>query len=354
MKTAVVMPLFNGAAWVEKALADIFAQSARPSEVVVVDDGSTDGSTDIVRRHPGVRLLPNPSKGANPARAHGAASTRAPFVAMLDQDDRWHPRHLETLEALLDGDAALPAAVAAVSAFDDGAEPALSVPPDRAPSILDPWEFFPANPISVTGQVLMRRASLEAVGGWIRRRGVADYQAWLALGAGLPFRSSGATTSGRRIHRAASNVALRGPRFRNEFLGWFLEAAEESLALRLRHHPEDGPRIRARLDLAKGLAAWVASPGSAAFATKADALLAGQPAAVVERILGQVLYFQHDAAPNRETLRKGLILARLLWRCPLAARRLRACILDRLTARVRTTASRSLARVNPWGRLRHN
>jgi glycosyltransferase involved in cell wall biosynthesis len=77
MSVAVIIPLWNGAAWISRTLGSVLAQDLRPDEVVV-DDGSSDGSPNIVRGYPGVTFLKNPDKGSSSARNFGLARTTAP------------------------------------------------------------------------------------------------------------------------------------------------------------------------------------------------------------------------------------------------------------------------------------
>lgn len=99
-RIAAVIPLYNGARHVRAALESVFAQTLMPSEVVVVNDGSTDDGPEIVaemaQTHP-VRLLHQENGGQSSARNHGIAHSSAELIALLDQDDVWYPHHLERL-----------------------------------------------------------------------------------------------------------------------------------------------------------------------------------------------------------------------------------------------------------------
>src|SRR4051794_18884275 len=110
MGIAVITPLYNGARWIESTLRSVLAQSLPAAEVVVVDDGSSDGSTAILQTYSGVTLIKkNPSKGSNTARSFGLSQTSSPVIAFLDQDDIWHPDHLRRLSAALMRDVSAPA-----------------------------------------------------------------------------------------------------------------------------------------------------------------------------------------------------------------------------------------------------
>jgi hypothetical protein len=93
---SVVVPLYNGAAYIDETLSSIQRQTHSAVEVIVVDDGSDDDGRDLVRAHPvGARLVEQAHLGVAVARNHGLALARGSWVAFLDQDDLWHPSHLE-------------------------------------------------------------------------------------------------------------------------------------------------------------------------------------------------------------------------------------------------------------------
>lgn len=98
MDVSVVVPLYNKAAWVQRALDSISRQTHAPLEVLVVDDGSTDGSDRIARAHalahPRFRVLRQPNAGPGAARNAGAAQARGEVLAFLDADDAWAPDYL--------------------------------------------------------------------------------------------------------------------------------------------------------------------------------------------------------------------------------------------------------------------
>ena len=107
LTVSVALATYNGAPYVEEQLRSILTQSHPPTELVVADDGSTDGTVAIVREvagdYPAVRLVvlePGPTSlgvAGNFARAIAAAS--GDLVALSDQDDRWHQGRLEGLVA---------------------------------------------------------------------------------------------------------------------------------------------------------------------------------------------------------------------------------------------------------------
>lgn len=101
-RIAAVIPLYNGAAHIGSALESVLAQTLAPSEIVVVNDGSTDDGPAIVaemaRLQP-ITLLHKENGGQSSARNHGIAHSTSELIALLDQDDVWYPHHLERMAA---------------------------------------------------------------------------------------------------------------------------------------------------------------------------------------------------------------------------------------------------------------
>jgi hypothetical protein len=96
------MPLYNKARSVAATIRSVLAQSFVDFELIVVNDGSTDESRERVLEFQDERiaLIDQPNGGVSNARNAGIALAAAPYVAMLDADDTWHPQHLERIHAL--------------------------------------------------------------------------------------------------------------------------------------------------------------------------------------------------------------------------------------------------------------
>ncbi len=98
---SVVVPAFNAEETVGETLRSILAQTLQHFEVIVVDDGSTDGTPavveEFVRADPRVRLLRQPNAGVAAARNSGIADARGLYLAPCDADDVWHPTKLDRL-----------------------------------------------------------------------------------------------------------------------------------------------------------------------------------------------------------------------------------------------------------------
>jgi glycosyltransferase involved in cell wall biosynthesis len=91
-----IVPVFNGERFLAEALDSILRQTYRPLEVVVVDDGSTDGTAGVIAAYgPRLRSFYQPNAGEPSARNRGLSAARGAFVAFLDADDLWHAEKLE-------------------------------------------------------------------------------------------------------------------------------------------------------------------------------------------------------------------------------------------------------------------
>src|SRR6056297_2562084 len=93
---SVVIPCYNGQDFVREAIESALGQTTKPLEILVVDDGSTDQSADVIRQFPHpVRLIQQVNQGESVARNLGLDQARGDWVAFLDADDVWQPTKLE-------------------------------------------------------------------------------------------------------------------------------------------------------------------------------------------------------------------------------------------------------------------
>jgi len=104
MDISVVIPLYNKREFIERAITSIMGQSFQPREIVVVDDGSTDGSAELVSAMniPSVRLVSQKNGGVSVARNRGVKEATSAWVAFLDGDDEWMPEFLATVKRMHD------------------------------------------------------------------------------------------------------------------------------------------------------------------------------------------------------------------------------------------------------------
>lgn len=102
MKVSVVMPVYNAESTVVQALESLRAQSFPSMEIIVVNDGSTDGTLEILRHQPGIKLLDHSHRGIAPALNDGLAAAAGDYIARMDADDLCHPDRIEKQASFLD------------------------------------------------------------------------------------------------------------------------------------------------------------------------------------------------------------------------------------------------------------
>ncbi|MBR4994766.1 MAG: glycosyltransferase family 2 protein [Alistipes sp.] len=103
---SVVVPLYNKVAEIEQTLRSVLAQTICPREVIVIDDGSTDGSGDVVERMmaemPYLKLVRQQNSGVSAARNRAIEMAEGEWVALLDGDDIWEPDFLKSILLLIE------------------------------------------------------------------------------------------------------------------------------------------------------------------------------------------------------------------------------------------------------------
>jgi glycosyltransferase involved in cell wall biosynthesis len=178
---SVIVTTYERRALLARTLASVYAQTAADREVIVVDDGSTDGTAEFLGSQP-VSMIAM-AHGGNPAatRNAGLARARGELIAFLDSDDMWEPTALEELAGAL---ADRPEAGFAYCDYSPGLEPP---PPLRGGTVGDIFDQLLESDFLVTGGVLMRHSVALAVGPYDPACSPAeDWDYWLRLAAIAP------------------------------------------------------------------------------------------------------------------------------------------------------------------------
>jgi glycosyltransferase involved in cell wall biosynthesis len=161
---SVIIPTYNRADVVTRAVDSVLAQEYRPIEIVVVDDGSTDDTRDVLAKYPDpVRTMHQENTERGAARNTGLAATTGALVACLDSDDEMLPGHLDRLVAALVDQPDVGIAYSKAEFYDD----------ERG----EMFDLFPRRPVEgdaflegaignrmTVGSVLVRRSLLDRVG----------------------------------------------------------------------------------------------------------------------------------------------------------------------------------------------
>jgi glycosyltransferase involved in cell wall biosynthesis len=179
---SVVIPTFERRQSVIEAVVSALAQTRGEVEVIVVDDGSTDGTDAAVSAiDERVKVARRPNGGPAAARNTGIRHARAPLLAFLDSDDRWHPRHLEEMLRLLDS---YPGAVLACTGGATRGADSLK----RSAGVTYAAPAVLLGGLLYTSAVAVRRDAIEAVGGFDESlRVTEDADLWCRLSLEGPF-----------------------------------------------------------------------------------------------------------------------------------------------------------------------
>jgi glycosyltransferase, group 2 family len=100
---SVIIPLYNKAPYVAKAIESVLGQTYRDFEVIVIDDGSTDQSLEVAKtfENKSITIVSRPNSGVSTARNNGVKLAKYPYICFLDADDWWHPTFLEEMKRLI-------------------------------------------------------------------------------------------------------------------------------------------------------------------------------------------------------------------------------------------------------------
>lgn len=118
----VVIPTYNRAQLVHRAIESAINQTAKADQIVVVDDGSTDDTAGVCGKYAdSIEYVRQPNAGVSAARNHGIKRARHPWTAFLDSDDYWLPTHLEKIAGAIEGTSGRAAFYFTDLQFSDGA-----------------------------------------------------------------------------------------------------------------------------------------------------------------------------------------------------------------------------------------
>lgn len=168
MLVSVVIPAYNAEKHIHRSLESVLTQTYSEFEVVVVNDGSVDQTSDVVRAYtdPRIRLVEQPNAGVSAARNRGVEVARGDWIAFIDSDDRWEPRFLETVVSTA---RKFPGVVAVFTNFRDSVSGRLMIPEQHGePRVLESYFSFLLRNRQGMGSscVLVDRETLSRIGGF--------------------------------------------------------------------------------------------------------------------------------------------------------------------------------------------
>jgi glycosyltransferase involved in cell wall biosynthesis len=189
----VVIPCFNAAASLAGTIESVLAQSEERFELLVIDDGSTDDSANVVAGFasvdPRIWMYRQPNAGVSAARNVGATLARAPIVAFLDADDRWHPDTLRAHLEAFGGSPNLGISFARCRIVNDNGRWSGQVTRPKLQG-LTTADLLATNPTATCSNLVVRKAVFEQVGGFRTGMQHAEDQEWLfrAVAGGAAIR----------------------------------------------------------------------------------------------------------------------------------------------------------------------
>lgn len=183
---SVILPTFNGQRYIAEAIESALAQTLAPCEIIVVDDGSTDGTEKIVRSYGSrVHYIYQKNKGASGAYNTGIGSASGDYVAFLEHDDVWAPEKNENQVQFFEEDVSLGMVFSPVLLLEE------NTPSKRTVNNVDDGggevtfsDFFARNRVLNCSTVMIRKVVLEDIGGFREDLPLSfDYDLWLRIAA---------------------------------------------------------------------------------------------------------------------------------------------------------------------------
>ena len=202
MKFSVIIPLYNKAPYVKKALESVFAQTYTDYELIIVDDGSSDNSLAVakqcitdrcavdrctVERHDGCRsalpveIIEQANSGVSAARNSGVVASSGDYIAFLDADDWWEPTYLERMAQLIEDYPEAGLYACNYVYYKPGkTHVALNIPTGY---INYPKAYYEGGAMPVwTGATIIPRAVFEEMGGFRNHLWMAeDFDLWIRI-----------------------------------------------------------------------------------------------------------------------------------------------------------------------------
>lgn len=205
-----VIPAFNAAPWIADAVESALCQRGVRVEVIVVDDGSTDGTLEVLARYRArVRVVRQGNQGVARARNCGSRAAKARWLAFLDADDTWAPEKLAVQRHAL---AATPGAAVCSTAFrvvDESGREIERRGGQSSEGLLERL-LFRGNVIGTPSTVVCDRALFLSAGGFDAALSqCADWEMWLRLALRSSFAVVPAALASYRLHPASMSQSIR-------------------------------------------------------------------------------------------------------------------------------------------------
>ena len=203
---SVIIPVYNGERYIAEAVGSVLSQDFSPLEIIVVDDGSTDQTAELLRSYANVRYVCQSRLGASAARNNGVRCSSGGWLAFLDADDLWMRDKLKVQTALLRTNPGLDMVFGYVEQFYS---------PELEESLKSKIKFAEGSmPGYVPGAMLVRKDSFLNVGFFNEAFKIGEFIDWYtrALDYGLNGHLAREVVLRRRIHDANTGIRERDSR----------------------------------------------------------------------------------------------------------------------------------------------
>jgi glycosyltransferase involved in cell wall biosynthesis len=201
---SVIIPVYNGERYLAEAVESVIRQTYRPLEIIVVDDGSSDGSAEVAERFgDALRYLVQPNAGQGTALNLGITRANGEFYAFLDADDIWEPGKLEQQVAAMEGRPPPDMVTGLVQQFFS---------PDINPVLRETLQC-PDQPMPgyCTAAIMVRKDSFDQVGPFETHLRLGEFMSWYmrAREQHLSLTVLPEVVLRRRIHDTNKGIARR-------------------------------------------------------------------------------------------------------------------------------------------------
>lgn len=195
---SVVIPAWNAALHIGEAIESVLSQSAAPDEIIVVDDGSTDATSELVSTFGSrVRLIAQSNSGVAAARNRGIAAARGGAIALLDSDDLMAPRRIELQRAVLAHDPDCAIAL--------GKQLTFRTEQERLALVSGSVDLSAVRPGYVPSAAMVRTGAFSLVGPFDASLRIGDFLDWITRARALhaPIKTMEEVVVYRRLHQGS-------------------------------------------------------------------------------------------------------------------------------------------------------
>lgn len=264
-KISVLMPVHNGDVYLGEAVDSILRQTEPRFEFLIVDDGSTDQSRELLQAYANtdsrIRLLLRDHEGLVPALNYGISVACAPFLARMDADDIALPDRFARQLAALEADPEIGALGTHVEGIDEVGRPIRPFTPPTDHDTLDAHLITHGNPCFWHPSVMMRTDLLREIGGYSELYPYTeDLDLWFRIAEQARLAVLPETLLKYRLHLASVSVIKRATQYRSGRAAWLAACRRRGLTM------PDLPATRAvaptEVEIMRKWAAWAMRSGN--------------------------------------------------------------------------------------------